>query len=265
MKKFFFPIIALAMFVLLESCSSSKNFVYFENIDSVELSRSGGLYDAKIMPKDQLTITVATTDPAASAPFNLTTGSTIGQNGSLSGSMGLQSYLVDNDGNIEFPVVGKLHVAGLTKNQCQDMIKLRIATYLAATERPIVTVRMSSFRITVIGEVNKPGVIPVATEKMSIIEALAQAGDLTMYGKRDNVMLIRENEKGEKSSYRLNMNDANIINSPYYYLQQNDIVYVEPTAVKLRNANYNQSTSIWVSLMGTIASAAALILAITKL
>lgn len=270
MKKNIVALLAFFVIMLLGSCTSGKNFVYFENIDSWNLATSQGLYDAKIMPKDELTITVATTDPAASAPFNLAIGSTIGAGGKVnqygaSSNGGIQNYLVDNQGNIDFPVIGKLHVSGLTKNQCQDMIKQKISPYLAATERPIVTVKMSSFRVTVIGEVNHPGVISVPHEKMSIVEALAQAGDITMYGKRDNVLLIRENEFGEKTSHRLNMNDAGIITSPYFYLQQNDIICVEPTKVKLRNANYNQSTSIWVSLMGTIASAGALVFAIIRL
>ena len=106
---------------------------------------------------------------------------------------------------------------------CQEAIRERIAPYLAKTERPLVTVRMSSYRVTVLGEVGRPGVIPVSSEKMSILEALAQAGDLTIYGVRNNVMLIRENQVGQKSIHRLNLNDANIINSPYYYLQQNDV------------------------------------------
>lgn len=249
----------------MDSCSSSQQVAYFQNIDSVNLAASKMLYDAKIMPKDQLTITVITTDPEAASPFNLSVSNTIGTSGQLStGGGSLQGYLVDNDGNINFPIVGKLHVVGLTKTQCEDMIKTKIAPYLAKQETPIVTVRMASYRVTVLGEVARPGVVPVTTEKMSIIEALASAGDLTIYGKRNNVMLIREDASGEKSVHRLNLNDARLINSPYYYLQQNDIIYVQPNAVQARNSAIGSSTTIWFSVVGILTSLAALIVNIVR-
>lgn len=265
MKKFFLPIVALTMVVLLGSCSSGKDVPYFQNIDEISLAGSKGLYDAKIMPKDMLTITVSTTDPAAAAPFNLSVGNTVGASGQLSNGGGnLQGYLVDNDGNINFPVIGHMHVQGMTKSQCQDMIREKLLPFMAATENPIVTVRMSSYRVTVTGEVNRPGVIPVSTEKMSIVEALAQAGDLTVYGKRDNIMLIREDETGQKKMVRLNMNDANLINSPYYYLQQNDIIYVQPNSVKAKNAGIGPSTTLWFSFIGIVTSISSLLVNILR-
>lgn len=265
MKKFFLPIVVLTMVVLLGSCSSGKDVPYFQNIDEISLAGSKGLYDAKIMPKDMLTITVSTTDPAAAAPFNLSVGNTVGASGQLSNGGGnLQGYLVDNDGNINFPVIGHMHVQGMTKSQCQDMIREKLLPFMAATENPIVTVRMSSYRVTVTGEVNRPGVIPVSTEKMSIVEALAQAGDLTVYGKRDNIMLIREDETGQKKMVRLNMNDANLINSPYYYLQQNDIIYVQPNSVKAKNAGIGPSTTLWFSFIGIVTSISSLLVNILR-
>ena len=146
----------------------------------------------------------------------------------------------------------------------QDLLTEKIKPFLAKTETPIVTVKMSSFRVTVIGEVNKPCVIPVSTEKMSILEALAHAGDLSIYGKRDNVMLIRENSNGQKSIHRLNLNDAGLINSPYYYLQQNDVVYVEPNGVKAKNSAIGSSTTIWFSLIGIVTSIASLVVNILR-
>lgn len=265
MKKLLFPLLALAVALILDSCASSKKVPYFQNIDSVSLAASKGLFDAKIMPKDQLTITVSTTDPAAATPFNLSVSNTLSVSGQLStGGGALQTYLVDNNGDIEFPVVGRIHVAGLTKNKCQDLIKEKISSYLAKDENPIVTVRMSSYRVTISGEVNRPGVIPVSTEKMSIIEALSSAGDLTIYGRRDNVLLIREDAAGEKHAVRLNLNDANIINSPYYYLQQNDIVYVQPNNTKAKNSAIGQSTTLWISIVGIITSVASLVVNIIR-
>lgn len=235
------------MILSMVGCGSSKNVTYWQNIDSISLAASKGLYDARIMPKDELTILVQTTDPLTSEPFNLRLN---GQQNQIQN----KGYLVDNDGYINFPIVGKIHVAGLTKTECEDLVKSKIQPYLSRTENPLVSVRMSSYRITVIGEVGSPGVIPVSTEKINIVEALAQAGDMTVYGKRDNILLIREDQQGEKHKVRLNMNDANIINSPYYYLQQNDIIYVEPHKVKARNTFFGSNTSIWFSVLGIATS-----------
>lgn len=256
MKKIFLMLIVCVMGMLMIGCGSSKKVAYFQNIDSISLAASRGLYDARIMPKDELTINVQTSDPLAATPFNLQrTNNNQNQ---------IQGYLVGNDGCISFPIVGKIHVSGLTKEECEEVIKSKIQPYLSRTENPHVSVRMSSFRITVTGEVNSPGVYPVSTEKVSIVEALAQAGDLTIYGKRDNIMLIREDSNGEKHKIRLNMNDANLINSPYYYLQQNDIVYVEPQAVKARNTFFGSNTSIWFSLVGISTSIVTLLVNILR-
>lgn len=258
-------IVAITMVVSFSSCGSTKQVAYFQNADSISLAASRMLYEAKIMPKDELTITVLTTDPKASAPFNLSVSNTIGTNGQLATSTGsLQGYLVDNNGNIEFPIVGTLHVGGLTKNQCENLIKGKVKPYLAETENPIVTVRMASYRVTVMGEVASPGVVSVPTEKMSVIEALAQRGDLTIYGKRENVMLIREDAQGEKHIVRLNLNDANIINSPYYYLQQNDILYVEPNKVKAQNSSIGSSTTLMFSAVSILTSVASLVVNILR-
>ncbi|WP_028896551.1 polysaccharide biosynthesis/export family protein [Prevotella sp. HUN102] len=259
MKKLLFPIIAFAMIIFITGCGSTKKFTYFQNIDSISLAASKGLYDARIMPKDELTILVQTTDPLTSKPFNIQQQTTGGGN-----EKRVAGYLVDNDGYINFPIVGKIHVGGLTKNECEDLIKSKIQPYLARTENPLVAVRTSSYRVTVTGEVNSPGVIPVATEKMSIVEALAEAGDLTVYGKRDNIMLIREDATGEKHNVRLNLNDANLINSPYYYLQQNDIIYVQPQKVKARNAFFGSNSSILFSLVGLASTVSSLLITIFR-
>ena len=151
MNKILSSVVLLTFVLLLGSCGGSKDVVYFQNIDNTSLEQSTGLYEAKIMPKDQLSITVVTTDPAAAAPFNLTVGNSVGTKGQLAQGSNLQNYLVDNNGDIEFPVIGKVHVGGLNKNQCQDLIKSKISSYLAASENPIVTVRMASYQVTVLG------------------------------------------------------------------------------------------------------------------
>ena len=224
-------IVLTSSIILFASCGSVKNVAYLQNSDDVDLSRSEYLYDARIMPKDILTITVNTVNPEASAPFNLivsTALNTSSANQSLGSNRALQTYLVDNRGCIEFPVLGTIEVGGLTKSMCEQMIHDKIKPYLNAAENPVVTVRMSNYKISVLGEVNRPGMFTVGNEKINILEALAQAGDLTIYGVREKVKLIREDARGKKEIRTINLNDANIINSPYYYLQQNDIVYVEP-------------------------------------
>lgn len=258
-------VVALTITLMLTSCGSTKNVAYFQNIDSISLAASKMLYEAKIMPKDQLTITVVTTDPKASAPFNLAVTNTLNATGQLnSGAGSLQSYLVDNSGDISFPIIGKIHVGGLSTNECENLISSKVKPYLADSENPIVTVRMASYRITVTGEVASPKVVSVAYEKMSIVEALAQCGDLTIYGQRDNVLLIREDAQGQKHQHRINLNDANLINSPYYYLQQNDIIYVQPNKVKSQNSAIGSSTTLMFSAVSILTSIASLVVNILR-
>ena len=253
------------MCILMGSCASSKHIAYFQNTDSVNVSASKGLFDARIMPKDLLTITVSTTDPKAATPFNLSVTNTLNSTGTLyTGAGSLQTYLVDNDGFINFPVVGQLKVGGMTKRQCESYIREKILPYMSKTENPIVTVKMASFKVTIAGEVKSPGVFNVDQEKISIIEALARAGDLTIYGRRENVLLIREDSTGMKSFHRLNLNDANIINSPYYYLQQNDYVYVEPNKVQAQNSAIGSSVTIWFSVLSVVTSVASLVVNVIR-
>ena len=243
-------IFLLIMGIMLTSCMSTKKVTYFQNLDNVDLSKTTGLYDAKIMPKDILSITVHTLTPEASEAFNL--------KGSSSG------YLVDNEGKIDFPVVGTLNLGGMTTKEAEVLIKSKIEPYMSASENPIVQVRMSNYKYAMLGGIRAPGVYTAPNEKISIVEAIARAGDLDLYGQRDKIFLIRENEHGEREYHQLNINDAEIFNSPYYYLQQNDIVYVEPKKVQARNSFFASSTSMWLSLFGMLTSVSTFILALTK-
>ena len=256
--------ILVLLVALMTSCSAPKNVAYLWNSDDVDLSQSQYLYDAKIMPKDILTITVNTVNPEAAAPFNLVVSTALNNNGQIGNQRALQSYLVDNEGGIDFPVLGRIKVGGLTKRECEKLIHDKVKPYLNAAENPVVTVRMSSYSISVLGEVNRPGSYQVSREKINILEALAQAGDLTIYGVRENVKLIREDANGKKQIYHINLNDANLLTSPYYYLQQNDIVYVEPNKVKARNSSIGQSTTLWISATSILISMASLLYNILK-
>ena len=265
MKKILNTVLFALLCLFLGSCGSSKHIAYFQNADSLNYDASRGLFDARIMPKDLLTITVSTTDPKAATPFNLSVTNTLNSTGTLyTGAGSLQTYLVDNDGFINFPVVGQLKVGGMTKRQCESFIREKILPYMAKTENPIVTVKMASFKVTVAGEVKSPGVFNVDQEKISVIEALARAGDLTIYGRRENVLLIREDATGKKTTHRLNLNDANLINSPYYYLQQNDYIYVEPNKVQAQNSAIGPSVTIWFSVLSVVTSVASLVVNVIK-
>lgn len=265
MKKLLFPIIIATVVVLLSGCAAARKVPYFKNIDSINLAASRGLYDARIMPKDLLSIAVVTSDQETSRPFNLFANMPTGSGGN-SGAMNstVQQYLVNNDGEINFPVVGKLHVVGLTNSECEKLIFDKVKPYFSENENPVVTVRLSSYRVVIAGAVKSPGVVPVTNEKMSIMEAIAQAGDLTVFGKRDNVLLIREGVDGKKEVHRLNLNDANLINSPYYYVQQNDYIYVEPNKVEANNAYVGATTSLWMSFLGIGLSLTGLLIGILK-
>ena len=246
--------------MLLASCSSYKSVPYLQNHEVVnQFDEALPLYDAKIMPKDLLTITVNATDPQVAAPFNLTVQSSLNaaRSTSLSQQPTLQQYLVNNEGTIDFPVLGRLKVGGLTKNQAEDLIREKLADYLR--EVPIVTVRMANYKIAVLGEVARPGMFTVSNEKVNIFEALAMAGDLTIWGKRDNVKLIREDALGKREIILLNLNDASIVTGPYYYLQQNDILYVNPNKTKAKNSDVGQSTSLWFSATSILVSVASLL------
>lgn len=266
MRKYVLPILVIVAVILLGSCANSEKVAYFQNANEINLTESKGLYDAHIRPKDILTITVSTTDPLAAKPFNLVVMNPLNSSGNInSGNTGsLQTYLVDNEGMINFPILGKIKVGGLSKTDCESMITRMIKPYMAESENPIVTVKMASYKVTVIGEVQHPGTFPVAQEKINVLEAIAQAGDLSIYGKRDNIMLIREKDNGEKEIHKLDLTDADLFNSPYYYLQQNDVIYVEPNRVKAKNSSIGQSTTIWLSFIGIVTSVASLLVNILK-
>ena len=259
-------LLLLALPLLVASCTSYKNVPYLQNPEAVnDFEETLPLYDAKIMPKDLLSITVNTTDPKAATPFNLTVQTPINAaltNISTTTQPTMQQYLVNNKGEIDFPVIGRLEVGGLTKNEAEDLIRERLKPYLK--ESPIVTVRMSNYKISVLGEVARPGSFTIGNEKVNVLEALAMAGDMTIYGLRDNVKLIREDESGKRKIINLDLNNAGIVTSPYYYLKQNDILYVTPNETKARNSDIGNSTTLWVSSLSILVSIAGLLVNILK-
>ena len=252
---------------LLTACQSYKKVPYFQNVEVVnEVEQQEKLYDAKIMPKDLLTIVVSCTSPELAIPFNLTVASNAGIAVSTSSYVTtqpvLQPYLEDNEGNINFPVLGELKLGGLTKREAEQLIIDKLKPYMKET--PIVTVRMVNYKISVIGEVTRPGTFTISNEKVNLLEALAMAGDMTVYGLRDNVKLIREDANGKQQIVTLDLNKAETILSPYYWLQQNDIVYVTPNKAKARNSDVGNSTSLWFSATSILVSIVSLLVNILK-
>lgn len=251
--------------LLVSGCTSYKKSLYLQNENVLNESLEGQLYDFRIMPKDELTITVSTTDPEASAPFYRKIGqnkefannSNIGMN-----NADLLSYLVDNNGCIDFPVLGMIKVLGLTNRECEALLRQKLQPYLK--EVPNVTVRTSNYKFSVLGEVNSPGTYTTDAEKVTIFEALAQAGDMTLFSIRDDVQLLREDSTGVRRVYHLNLNEADVAQSPYFYLQQNDVVYVKPTRAKVRTNTFNSNSSMWITLLSIVTSVTSLVLAISK-
>ena len=237
--------------LLVCSCTSYKQVPYIQNSAMLDATQVSELYDARIQPKDVLTITVSCKDFNAAIPFNLivqTSQAAALSTRTITTQPTLQTYLVGNDGGIDFPTLGHIIVGGMTKTELEAYIRENIKHHFANDE-PIITVRMVNYKISVLGEVLRPNSYTISNEKVNVFEALALAGDLTIYGKRDGVKLIREEADGTKQIVQLNLNDANIIHSPYYYLQQNDIIYVEPNKAKARNSDIGSSTSILISSM----------------
>lgn len=244
----------------LFGCSSYRKSLYMRHDEVLDMvSQKGQLYEARIMPKDELTITVSTSDPASSAPFYRKIGQSKDQQ-NTQGTEGakLLSYLVDKEGYIDYPILGKLHVAGLSNRECEAMIRKKLEAYL--NEVPNVTVRTSNYKVSVLGEVNKPGTYTISDEQITIFQALAEAGDMTLFADRDNVKLLREDATGKRQIVHLDLTEADITLSPYYYLQQNDIVYIQPTKGKVRSNKFNNNGSIWISLLSLASTVASLII-----
>lgn len=263
--KLFKAVCMLAFITLLGSgCTSYKQSLYLQNEQVLNESLDGQLYDFRVMPKDELTIIVSTTDPEASAPFYRKIGQSKegGTSSTNIGKTSLVAYLVDNNGYIDFPVLGMIKVMGLTTRECEALLREKLQPYLK--EVPNVTVRTSNYKFSVLGEVGSPGTYTTDAEKVTVFEALAQAGDMTLFAVRNDVQLLREDSTGLRRVYHLDLTQADIAQSPYFYLQQNDVVYVKPTRAKVRSNTFNGNASIWITLLGLVTSVTSFILAISK-
>ena len=247
--------------LLSTSCASRKDVVYLQEADYYETKQLPVNEGVKIQTGDLLDIIVNNKNPELAAPFNLSmlyseaTGSATTQVERL-------SYLVNKDGSIDFPVLGELRVRGLTLFRLTTLLKKELSEK-GYMEDPIVTVRLLNYKIAVLGEVNSPGTKKFEKERVTILDAVSAAGDLTLYGKRENVLLIREHE-GKRKMVRLDLTAIDLFESPYFYLQQNDVVYVEPVKNKINQRNSNPNVSVILSYLSFITSLVSLVFIFTK-
>ncbi|MDE6310282.1 MAG: polysaccharide biosynthesis/export family protein [Muribaculaceae bacterium] len=247
-----------AAVLALSSCSSSKTVLpYFTDISAIEEgSFDAGNYTPAIKPDDELFISVQSEVPGASAPYNLPMVNPASRDQlTLATTPRQQTYTVDSQGYIHFPILGRIKVEGLTCEQLQAELTKKIS---ADVTDPLVTVKLVNFAVVVAGEVAKPGKILVNGNRISVLDAIGAAGDLTPYGERSNVLVIRE-ENGKRVFHHLDLNSSKTLTSPYFYLQQNDYVYVEPNKVRQANSKYNQDNAYKLTVISTIVSAASVV------
>lgn len=253
----------MCVVVLCTSCASSKKVVYLQDVVPLKQQDIEQKYEVYIHNDDLLAIMVNSKNPELALPFNMPMVTY--QLGSQSApQQRVLGYLVDTNGDIDFPILGKLHVAGLTRLQLTDMIKQRLIDEDLIKD-PIVTVQFLNYKVSVMGEVNRPGSFNISGDRITLLEALSMAGDLTIYGRRDRVAVIREKD-GKRTILMHDLRSSDIFNSPCYYLQQNDIVYVEPNKAKAGQSeiNQNKSVGVWLSAASILVSIASLIVTLTK-
>lgn len=268
----------IAAALTLGSCSTPKNISYFQDVATGTVIDPARQLDIKVKPEDKLSIIVTTQDPALSGLFNLvtvqnrlgqTTGSTIQVGNMGTGGSGQTAYYtVDRQGDINFPVLGELHIAGMNRYEIAEHIE-KLLKEKNLVKDPIVTVEFANTGISIIGEVSAPGRYEFNKDQLTIIDAIAMAGDLTISGERENILVMRKTADGKQEGYRIDLTDLqNLADSPAYYLQQDDIIYVQPNNKKKRDTTPNGNTpytpAFWVSMGSFAITIATLILTLTK-
>ncbi|MEA1787625.1 polysaccharide biosynthesis/export family protein [Arenibacter sp. GZD96] len=238
-----FRSLGLLSLLLVTSCATRQDVVYFQNSGNFETLVDQNSFTPKFKVDDLVSIHISTLDNVASAPFNLIRGASEG---------GIRpeqvDYLIDQAGAIDFPVIGKIKIAGLSPEEVRVLLRERLSDYL---KDPIINIRLRNYSVTVLGEVNRPGTFPVAGERITILEALGFAGDLTIKGKRENVMVIRDFD-GTKVYTRIDLTKKEALSSPVYYLTQNDVVYVEPNNSAIKTSALDQRAGILVSIASVL-------------
>ncbi|MBC7640972.1 MAG: polysaccharide biosynthesis/export family protein [Flavobacterium sp.] len=230
----------ITIFLILTSCASSKKIIYVQDAD--KFKESLVFYKSKLEPDDKLSIIVSAQNPELTAPFNMPEIQTNYTDGKT--QQNIKTFLIDNAGYINYPIVGKIKLAGLTKAEAIDLIVEKISEYFKSP--PTVNLEIMNFKVSILGEVKNPMTIDITSDRFTILEALTKAGDLTIYGKRENVLLIRE-VNGIKTFNRINLTNTDFINSPFYYLMQNDVIFVEPNKTAINNSAVGANISLIIS------------------
>ena len=244
----------LAGLIILSSCGSSKKVVYLQDADVNMRVKTEIEYKTVIHPDDLLSIVVSCDDLESAVPFN-TPMIGLGREVTSSSQQIPRGYLVDKAGEIDFPVLGKLKVEGISRNELSEMLKEKLSLYL---KNPIVIIQFQNFKVTVLGEVKNPGCYQVSSERVSLLDALGMAGDLQINGKRKNVLIMRE-QGNEKVFARVDLTSSDYINTPFFYLQQNDVVYVEPNKGRIAGGNAGTFLPYVLSSLSTLIAVISLI------
>lgn len=241
------PFAFLCFLLFFSSCRSSKSVLYLQNAAQGEKMVTEAEYSAVITEDDLLSIIVSCEDFEAALPFN-TPMAGLGNNFNNTSNRTVYGYLVDKDGNIDFPVLGKIYVKGMTRDQLSELLKEKLQAYL---KNPIVTVQFLNFRVTVLGEVKTPGNYAMNSERVTIFEALGRAGDLVINAKRNDILVVRDNGN-EKEFGRIDLTSKDIFTSPYYYLKQNDVIYVEPSKGRIFQGDASTYLPLVLSVVTTL-------------
>ena len=256
----------LMLFALIAICASScvtkKKLTYLREVTAESADSVNAHFEAKaevtIKKGDQLTIFISALDQEAVAPYNLYMVNVNDPSSlQLRTTPTLLTYRVDEQGDIEMPVLGKVHVEGMVRTELEELVKSKLEKQVV---KPMVQVNLVSAKVSILGEVARPGAVNISNGRLTLFEALAAVGDLTPYGRRDNVLISREVD-GKMEFTRINLNKEDVYASPYYYLQQNDVVYVSPNAVRSINSS---NVGLWLSTVSTLASAATVIVTVLR-
>ncbi len=242
-------VVLIALMISLGSCVSKKEMVYLQDAEGINALEAIVKVEPKIQENDILSINVSAMDAEAALPFNLFEA---GNTTSVSKPI---TYLVNSDGDINFPVLGKIKVEGFTTKEITSYLTEALAVYI---KNPIVNIRLTNFKVTVLGEVKAPGTYPVPNERISILEAIGLAGDLTIQGKRKTVVLIRE-QNGKRTFIDIDLTNKEILNSPYFYLAQNDVLIVEPNKTKMNSSAVGPNIGVIFASISTLISIIVLI------
>jgi polysaccharide export outer membrane protein len=247
--------IASICLLLSASCNSKKEVVYLQQSSGVQKENNTSSYEPVLQADDVLLIVISAENPEVAAPYNLNYLSALqGTQMAATNPLGLQSYLIDKEGNVDFPLLGKMKLAGLTRIEAIQKIKSELENHI---KYPSVNLRILNFKVSVIGEVNRPGSFPVLSERITLLEALSLAGDLTIYGSRNSILIIREKE-GVKTIEKVDITKRDFINSPYYYLCQNDQIYVEPNKTKVNSSVVGPNITVALSALSILVTILAL-------